>query len=406
MIVTLFVFVVRSRRSFGPASSVLSVVTGVVFAGFVEGAISPYFRSPPLPLVSGSGAILGVTDKSRPLPNIYHLVLDGLGRPDVLRSRYELDVTDSISQLERLGYVVEPGGTANYAQTYLSVASMLNMEYLEVPGSQTTGQSRKPLYDAIQTNRVFSTLLRSGYEVHFLASDYSATSEARLASTCQCPPSLFGEFESTVLYGTPFRAWLPGSLDYLPHYSRVEGVLQRFAASASSRLRARAQYTFAHVLSPHPPFLLRADGSYAPPARGFSFFDGDSFPGDPTEYRSGYSEQTRYLLRRAVQIAERLRSEDPTGVVIFSGDHGPRLGFSSTDASRTDAQEVIPTFIAIRWSGGEKPFDQVGSLVNLYREVFRRYLGLKLPSLSNRSYVSSFKTPYHLIQVEVPLHVR
>jgi hypothetical protein len=391
----LSVLIVGRGSLIRPLNAALLALVSVVLMGFIVVSLPQYRRST---FRVTEEIVHDVAIPTRHRPNVYHLLLDGLGRADVLRTRYALDLSQSVSTLKALGYRVEHAASSNYAQTYLSIASMLNAAYIDVSPARSSELSRSSLHEAIQNNGVFLAFRRAGYEITFLASDYSATDGSRLADTCWCAPTLFGEFESNVIYGTPFRTWLPGTLDYLPHDNRTERVLAQFIAPAPVSQRT-PRYVFGHILSPHPPFTRRADGTFAPPRRAFTFFDGSMYPGHPDEYRRGYAEQTRYMMRRVVEIATALRRQDPSAVVIISGDHGPRLGFHAVDPRLTDVQEVLPVFLAVRWDSTE-PARPVQSLVNLYREILRRYLSVQLTPLPDRSYVSSFRRPYELIEVD------
>ena len=87
-------------------------------------------------------------------------------------------------------------------------------------------------------------------------------------------------------------------------------------------------------------------------------------------------------------------------VVIVHGDHGPRARFDAKDASRTDPRESLPVLLAIRWpdtSTGSQP--PVLSLVNVYRELFRRYFDSRVTLLPDHAFVSSFRAPYRFIAV-------
>lgn len=384
------------RRTGGDLPGAISMGVVVVLALMIVVTGPQYrripFRLPLTPLPDGVHA-----DATSARPNIYHLVLDGMGRPDVLARRYGVDLTPAVSSLTAAGFVVERGASANYAQTYLSIPSMLNADYLHVPADRIDETSRVPLHEAMEHNVVFSALRRAGYDVTFLASDYSATEDNVQATACRCDPILFGEFEANIAYSTPFRAMWPGDFDYVPHRNRVEGTLDAFAASGGGH-GSRPRYTFAHVLSPHPPFIFKADGTFAPPARAFTIFDASLFPGDAAEYRNGYANQATYVMRRAAAIASALAAADPTAIVIVSGDHGPRLDFSAMDARRTDANEVLPIFLAVRWGTSTADAPHVESLVNLYRAVLNRALGMSLAPLTPRSYISSFSRPYRLLQ--------
>ena len=72
---------------------------------------------------------------SSALPDIYYIILDGYARADVLDSVYGYDNSEFIFWLEQHGFQVARGSRSNYSQTYLSLASSLNMTYLALDNS-------------------------------------------------------------------------------------------------------------------------------------------------------------------------------------------------------------------------------------------------------------------------------
>ena len=64
-------------------------------------------------------------------PDIYYIILDGYAREDTLRDLYDFDNTDFINSLNALGFVVANKSISNYATTELSIASTLNMQYID-----------------------------------------------------------------------------------------------------------------------------------------------------------------------------------------------------------------------------------------------------------------------------------
>jgi hypothetical protein len=334
-------------------------------------------------------------------PDIYHLVLDGFGRPDVLQAQYGLDLTDVMHALEARRFEIAHTGFANYAQTYLSLASMLNGAYLDVGEEIANGETRAPLHALIQGSSVFHALKRLGYELHFVGSIYSATQYHELADVCVCDRPLVGEFESLVIRNTPLVDVGLAGLDYRAHREKIE---RSFAALESLGPATRPRIVLGHILSPHPPFVFQEDGRPVAPARAFTLFDGSAFPGPRPEYRQGYRAQARYIATRMLRILDRfeelsaMRGRD--AVVIVHGDHGPRARFDAKDASRTDPRESLPVLLAIRWpdtSTGSQP--PVLSLVNVYRELFRRYFDSRVTLLPDHAFVSSFRAPYRFIAV-------
>jgi hypothetical protein len=334
-------------------------------------------------------------------PDIYHLVLDGFGRPDVLQARYGLDLTDVMRSLETRGFEVARAGFANYTQTYLSLASMLNGAYLDIRAESPGDESRAPVHALIQGSSVLHALKRFGYELHFVGSIYSATQHHELADVCLCDRPLVGEFESLVIRNTPLVDVGLAGFDHRAHRNKIE---RSFAALESLGPATRPRIVVGHVLAPHPPFVFQEDGRPVAPARSFTLFDGSAFPGPRTEYQQGYRAQARYVATRMLRILDRVEElstmQRRDAVVIVHGDHGPRAWFDAKDATRTDPRESLPVLLAIRWPGtdtGSQP--PVVSLVNVYRELFRRYFDSRVTLLPDHAFVSSFRAPYRFLAV-------
>src|SRR4029079_4030218 len=108
----------------------------------------------------------------RPRPDIYILILDAYGRADVLRDYYHFENT-LVPELEKLGFTVPPKAASNYAQTALSLASSLNLEYLPALCDRqlSVGEPRARLADLISRNRVFETFTTAGYRIRSYSSE-------------------------------------------------------------------------------------------------------------------------------------------------------------------------------------------------------------------------------------------
>ena len=334
-------------------------------------------------------------------PDVYHIVLDTLGRPDVLQSRYGLDLAASVTRLQGRGFDVDATiGTANYVQTSLSIASMMSGDYIESLSPEST--SRKPLYELIQQSPVIRTFKRLGYEFHFIGSTYLLTARHELADQCDCSIPLFGEFESTILNSTFLSATGLGGLDYRSHRTKIRHALWKLE---SLQAPTRPRFVFANIMAPHPPFVLDASGEAVYPSnRLFSLNDGNAYRGTSSEYKVGYRDQARYLVARLEIVIDRIqqqsRREGRDSVIIVHGDHGPRLRWDVDIAENTDGAESLPVFLAVHWGTNPRAGEAPTSLVNVYRALFTRYFGAKLKLLPNRGFVSSFRLPYRFIAAD------
>ena len=109
------------------------------------------------------------------------MVLDGYARADVLLDLYRFDNSDLVHFLESRGFTVPAKSRSNYAKTVLSVASMLNMDYMEaiepgLRGSPYWWLMSRP----INHSRVSASFKQLGYRTVALATDWgSRTSRPR-----------------------------------------------------------------------------------------------------------------------------------------------------------------------------------------------------------------------------------
>jgi len=72
-----------------------------------------------------------VTLHPETLPDVYIIILDAYLRSDVLKTTFNLDNGAFIETLTKMGFYVPSCSMSNYAYTPLSMASFLNMEYVQ-----------------------------------------------------------------------------------------------------------------------------------------------------------------------------------------------------------------------------------------------------------------------------------
>jgi hypothetical protein len=336
-------------------------------------------------------------------PDVFHVVLDGMGRPDVLAHEYGVPAFRYVARLRELGFEVwSDRGQANYVQTQLTLASMLNMAYLDdLARVQGESSSREPLVQAIDRASVASTFKRFGYRIEMIGTGYRSNGRFNDADDCWCDELFFGEVEVAALNFTPLKVLPFAGLDHRPHYRRI---LQSFERLARGTATLEPRYVFAHIMVPHPPFVIGETGSFINPGRLLNGGDGSFFPGTDNEYRTRYRAQAVFALSRTLQavtnILDHARNSGRQTTIIIQGDHGPRLGFDARNPQPLDVSQSLPILLAIRWPSrfsAEGNFPQ--SPVNIYRAFFRVVMGMELQLLPDRSFLSGFVKPYVLQSV-------
>jgi hypothetical protein len=337
---------------------------------------------------------------SRHPPDIYYIVLDGFGRPDVLRERYGVDATSALEALRALGWDLPSRSRTNYTQTYLSLASTLNGAYLDPLGAPMgASRNRRPLRELIQRSGTIDALKKAGYRFVMVGSNTSVTSWHDMADDCHCRWPGLTEFENALLAITPFRT-LPL---YRPTFgAQYAAVVGGFDALERDDPASEPRFIFAHLMVPHPPFVLDATGTPVIRYGPVNYQDGDKYTGSRQEYVQGYQLQAEYVLHRLVRFARVIAARDRPAIIVVHGDHGPGAAYSHDSLAKTEVGERFPIFMGLRFTtdGTNVPDDL--SPENTFRLIFNAEFEGRYPLLRNRSYYSTWDAPYRLTEVNVP----
>lgn len=360
------------------------------------------------------------------LPDIYYIVMDGYARSDVLGQIYGVDNTPLLNFLRGNGFFVAERSTANYDQTFLSIPSSLNMDYIQnLVCSQGDGAfDYWELADLAHHNQAFAIAQKAGYRLVSFRSgdslteisnvDHYLTPAESVVQSAQTEVPIFGirvkltPFEVLFLDTTLLRPVLPGLFRQMPEdraYQIKRDSIRFTFENLAKYARSEGHYfVFAHILAPHPPFVFRADGGARRQWRPFSIVDGSHWLGrigTRGEYIAGYRAQMLYVNRMLMEaVKEILETSDPSPVIILQGDHGPGAFFDWNSLSRTNLEERFGILNAYHFPGGEQgELDAEITPVNSFRVIFNRYLGQDFGLLEGRSYYSRWSDPYGFVDV-------
>lgn len=341
------------------------------------------------------------TDKA---PDIYYIVLDGYGRDDALDQYYGIKQKPFLDSLDALGFTVAQNSLANYKQTHLSIASLLNMEYLtRLEESFGNSFDYEPLNHMIRNNRVIEQLRRVGYRIDTFSSGLEAT-ENMTSSQIYHPPLDINDFEMLIITSTPLGSMMNNGLHAI-HRERVLYALNNIAQAGS---QPGPDFVFAHILAPHPPFVFGPNGESVTPNHPYSTSDASDFMkfGTAEEYQIGYANQIAFINDQVlIVIQEILRESDTPPIIILQGDHGPGAKFDHLILETNNLSERYPILFAANIPcGSDYPIPDDITPVNSFRYIFNACFDTDLPILENRSYFSSTLTPYLFTDVTNYIH--
>ncbi|HXH85038.1 MAG TPA: hypothetical protein VNN07_19170, partial [Candidatus Tectomicrobia bacterium] len=116
-------------------------------------------------------------------PDIYYLVFDRYGSPETIRERYGFDTAPFLAELRRRGFHVAERSNANYFKTALSLASSLNLTYVnEIYAGLRESRDLRPMYTLVEEHRVGRSLRAVGYDYLHLGAWWEPTRENRHAT--------------------------------------------------------------------------------------------------------------------------------------------------------------------------------------------------------------------------------
>jgi hypothetical protein len=343
-------------------------------------------------------------DSNGSLPDIYYIVLDGYAREDILKELYGFDNSEFLNFLKGNGFVVPPKSRSNYPKTALSIASTLNMDYINVlmPGIEDSKNwwLMSPL---ISDSRVHFMLGQLGYQSISIASDWGITDNSTSDIYFRPCQIMLTDFEGFLLNSTPLsvaRSFL-SNFAFVPSYTSHGNLVNySFATLADVSSLPGPKFVFAHIIAPHPPFIFDAEGNYLQPGYSFSFNDANDFPYDDEQYRKGYVEQIQFINLKVEQLIKSIIDRSKVlPVIILSADHGPGMFSDFRSSENTCLKERFSTFSAYYLPGIDSSLvpDDVSS-VNIFRILFNGYFDVQIPLLENFFYY--YKDEIYIFRAE------
>ncbi|HWH37847.1 MAG TPA: hypothetical protein VNT28_08730 [Candidatus Limnocylindrales bacterium] len=380
------VVAVRARASMGRITEGLNIAA-IVLVALTLASIVPYELSR---AARGAQAApppeLELPAATRhPGRDIFYLVFDRYGSDWSIDARFGIDNSAMSEWLEGRGFNVVPGARANYRATDFSLASTLQMRYLDEL-TERYGRStddRTPARELLQDHVVGRFLQANGYRYVHIPSWYGPTLDNPIADELLRwdTASEFSQVLSDSTMAPLLLNVVTEATSEPPHRERHRAFAEyQFRQVERAAAAPYPVFVFAHFLLPHAPYTYRADGS--------DMLDADERSLPEAEL---YAEQLAYTNMRIRDIVgallDRPAHEQP--IIVIQADEGPFLCFN------VDCIDGSPETYGIRFgiqgayylpglAADVLPPDH--SAVNTFRVIFSEYFGADLPRLPDRSF--------------------
>lgn len=390
IMVTFSILTIRSKKSVKPVATALTLISLYLVLSSALDIFAFFIKKQPTsqPVVSKSQ----VSKPPKNAPDIYYIIVDRYANEKTLRDLYGFDNSTFLSFLTNQGFFTVPDSRANYPGTTLSLASSLNLEYLDDLTNKEgeNSKNKRPAIEKIQKNLVAKFLKERGYKIVNIGSWWSPTQENKSAdfNFFYKPPLLADEF-SRRFFETTFLPVIAKNL--LPQENQIDfrtehrnAALYGFKKLNESASIKSPKFVFAHILLPHDPYI----------------FDKDCNPLSQAQVKErktleNYLDHTQCTNKKLTLAVEKLLAGKKKPVIIIQSDEGPHpilsplpKGGGWKKADNTALREklrILSTFYL--------PGVDTGSLypsispVNSFRLVFNLYFGQNFKLLPDRTYI-------------------
>jgi len=329
-------------------------------------------------------------------PDIYYIILDGYASSSTLKEIYDYDNHEFNDYLTEKGFYVASESRSNYAFTYLSLASSLNMEYINYLSSVVGVDSKdmKVPVQMIKDNKVMNFLKSRGYKSINFCSGWEPTNRNRYADlNIMCVG--WSEFSMVLIRTTMLRV-LERNLLEDPGRARVLCIFSKL--SEAHRIEG-PKFVFSHILSPHPPYLFGANGEPVPATK----FE---MSGGIWRQKENYLNQLIFVNKKVkIVVDEILSKSDVPPIIILQADHGSASTFPDSNWPDRPTEKMLKEGMRIFNAYYLPPnsndflYDSI-TPVNTFRLVFNYYFDANYELLDDQSYYSNwYKHPYEFINV-------
>jgi hypothetical protein len=296
------------------------------------------------PVTAGSLATAG--------PRVFVILLDGYPRVDTL-SELSIDNEPFIEALERRGFDHYPDAESAFRYTHTTLLSMLTDHV--APDREGTSTERRLIRNELYVPDGYMAI--SPPVGHVVLNGGPTTD-----------PNVLNDFEVFLLGQSivgRLTTELAGSIV-------MEGYRQNLARAIEAIKTTDAGRVFAHLMSPHPPFLYGVDGQ---PKPALACWPASCVLLDSTIEKLGISreawaeamsEQVPVLNDWLLEMTDAILAADPGAVIVLFSDHGGRR-------AEDEVEEWHHSFLAARTPGFPGLFREDPGPTDILRLIERAY---------------------------------
>jgi hypothetical protein len=311
-------------------------------------------------------------------PDVHCILFDEYAGIETMRLFHKYDNNDLNNALNKLGFFVSNNSYSNYNSTWISCASLLEMNYLDDNKLLTLNGNKKYLYgeSVIYNNNVFNYFKTSGYKTinnsffNIKADESNKKVIINVDNNILKENTFFEYSKKSFLNHIPFNniqivlGTMMGA-----HYKYNQSVLNQFNYELT-RVYNDPKFVYTHLLMPHPPYLLSAKG-----VRNFR----EAYQIKHEKQSEFYIEYVKETNKHIVRMVNSILSKNKNSIIIITSDHGDRWSIN-----RNDNLDFNNFFAIYKPDRNYTGFTDSINTVNVFRTLLNNQFGQNLPILESR----------------------
>ena len=328
-------------------------------------------------------------------PNVYYIILDEYVSSKVLKDIFDFDNQDFISQLSARGFHVTENSHSNYANTFLSLTSSLNMEYVNYLADAVGVDSsdRKLSYQLYSDNNIMNIFKSFNYT---LVSSNPFSNYLTFSGLEICVDNQLNRQFQTVLW----ELTILNPIFTISERFYADRILCQF--SELSNLHNSIEepfFAYVHFLLPHKPYVFGPTG------------DLQVFQLRPTkiaehERNFGYIDQVQFTNKKIIETIDKILLEsDSPPIILLQGDHGTSTlltqfsenWHNKSDDSITERMSIFNAYY-LPDQNTDLIYDSI-TPVNSFRLILNAHFNANYELLEDKNYFSDYVHPYNFTDV-------
>lgn len=368
------------------------LILNILFYYILDSSDENYIEFVELPI------ILNIVDDK---PDVFVFIFDEFAGSEQLKNDFNYDLTPFRENLTKRGFQIPSISFSNYPNTEYSIASFLNMNYvddiLEKLGPNSSDY-KIPAQLKAHSN-VLKIFKSYGYKTTIFHTGFGEKYEISEKS-----PFIDEKFCGTQAFNIINPQIVRNIL--LPYLSEIKNIttkttgdsyLHQFDNCMFSYVQnyesknEQPHFVHVHLMLPHGGYRYDSDGNhiYREQNEGLD--------------KEGYFDQLLFTQKKALELIDSIQKRHPETVIIVISDHGFRGEINWANPTDEDLLRGFNNISALYFPNKNIEIPENLSLVNIFRIFFNEYFETDYDLLKNKQVWYKFD-PFYMEDVTIRLN--